>query len=121
MERKPIQTGAIIGLILLIVLELIRIFISPLSINVYVIGYIICLFIGSVIAGTKTINKENAWKSGVWVGIVMAIINPFLNSLMGGYSFVFIGALIMVVINTLVWSLIFGSIGGYIGSKLSTL
>lgn len=57
MERKPIQTGAIIGLILLIVLELIRIFISPLSINVYVIGYIICLFIGSVIAGTKN-NKQ---------------------------------------------------------------
>lgn len=121
MERKPILIGAIIGLVLLTVVGLFDTFIKPLSANGYVVGYIICLFIGAVIAGTKTINKEKAWKSGFCTGIVMAIVSPFLNYLIGVYSFVFIGALILIVINTLVWSLIFGSIGGYIGGRLSTL
>ncbi len=80
MELKAILTGATIGLVLLTILELVDTFIRPVSLNVYVVGYIICLFFGAMMAGMKTIDKGNAWKSGVWIGIVMAIISPFLST-----------------------------------------
>lgn len=82
---------------------------------------LVSMFIGSIIAGMKSIDKTNAWKSGVGVVIFMVIITRLMFYLAGYYATFFPQGLtiasMMGLIIAIFLILLIGAFGGFVGWK----
>lgn len=74
----------------------------------------ISMFIGSLIAGAKSIDKSNAWKNGACAIAVMEILYLFMMYLIDYYL---IHEPLGIITVTPIFLLI-GAIGGFIGGKI---
>ena len=115
MNWKGIVIGGLVATILPFILAMCFVVIGLNNIILVLITFFIPLFIGSAIAGIKSIDKANAWKNGI-VAIAFAVtIWLFMMYLMDYYL---IHEPLLGLVVTIPIFLLIGAIGGVIGGKM---
>jgi len=114
MNLKAIVIGGLVGLGLQLILAFIGALIFAISLGGGVIIFLVGLLIGSIIAGVKSIDKNNAWKNGACAIALMEILYLFMMYLMDYYL---IHEPLRIITITPIFLLI-GAFGGFLGGKI---
>lgn len=115
MNWKGIVLGGLVATVLPFILGIGFVLIGFVNIIVMMFCLFIAMFIGSLIAGAKSIDISNSWKNGTVAIALMVMIWLFIMYIMDYYL---IHEPLLGLVVTIPIFLLIGAIGGFIGGRI---